>query len=29
MSVCFSKLARSNLLCSKAGCEANGACAAP
>lgn len=28
MSVCFSKLAHSNLLCSQAGCGANGACAA-
>lgn len=28
MSVCFSKLARSSLLCSEAGCGANGACAA-
>lgn len=28
MSICFSKLACSNLLCSEAGCGANGACAA-
>lgn len=28
MSICSSKLACSNLLCSEAGCRANGACAA-